>query len=375
MKLTCTRRAFSNALAAVTRATAKRATLPILTHILLEAENGLARLSATDLEITITARLDARVEREGSIAVPAKAFSTLLKTLPAGDITLSRKTGTTLVITTSQGQTPIAGEVASEFPRTIAPNDSEPEIAIPVTLFKAMIAQTVIAASNDEEHRPVYTGIRMQVESGLLTLVGFDGFRLTVCEVALPGAGSLPESIVPAHALRTLSRILPDNGSVRVGVASERAQVWFRTDDVTLLSRLIDGQFRYDRHNILTDFTTRVTLDRQAFAAHMARAALFARENANIVRLMIRPEGSLAVEAWDDDVGRYGGTLEAEVTGDAMQIIFNVRQLADVLGVLAAPQMSLHLSGPRKPAVIRPESRAGTTIGFTYVLSPMTINH
>src|SRR5579863_10765268 len=96
MKLTCTRRALSNALAAVIRATTRRATLPILNHLLLEAEHGQARLSATDLEITIISRLEARVEEDGNIAVPAQALSTLVKTLPSGDITLSQKAEDTL---------------------------------------------------------------------------------------------------------------------------------------------------------------------------------------------------------------------------------------------------------------------------------------
>jgi len=375
MKLTCTRRDLSQGLAVVCRAVMQRPTLPVLASVLLEGSNGQLRLSATNLDIDITCCIEARVEQDGALAVPARAFSALVNKLPAGDITLSLQRKTILVVMTSRGQVSIAGETASDFPRPATPAGNEPEITIAAMLLKTMITRVVFAASDDEERRPVYTGVLMQAKDRQLTLVAYDGFRLTVHETALTDDVSLLASIIPARALRTLARILLAGEMVRVSVSPHLAQVWFRAGGITLHSRLIDGQFLYGCHSIPTDSTTRVVLDTQLFAAHIARAVLFARENANIVRFTIRSEGRLAIESWDDDVGRYTGTLDAEITGEEMQIIFNARQLADVCDVLAMPQIVLDLSGPRKPAVIRPVSQDGSPPGFTYVVSPMTINH
>jgi len=175
-----------------------------------------------------------------------------------------------------------------------------------------------------------------------------------------------------------LSRVLPSEGSVQMIVTPNRSQVLFHTDTVDLVSRLIDGNFPNYNQIIPKEHTTRAVLDTKEFAAHVKRAAIFARDSSNITRIKISSEsgeegaGKLIIEANADDLGDNVSELNAQVEGPDQQIIFNVRYLADVLAVLDVPRVAIEVNAATKPGVIRPEGE--NAANYTYVIMPMHVN-
>ena len=379
MKITCKQPDLSRGLAIVSHAVSNRTTLPILANILLATDNGRLRLSATNLEIGINCWVAAQIEEEGSTTVPAKTLTELVNTLPPVDINISDSEDTNRVNIKTEGSSAnIKGIDASEFPLIPSADGGEPPVTLDAAMLKEMIAEVVIAASDDES-RPVFTGVLVQVGGEKVTFAAADAFRLAVRTDPFPGDDTTrPDILVPARTMSELSRILPSEGSVQMIVTPNRSQVLFHSETIDLVSRLIDGNFPNYRQIIPSSYTTRAVLDTKEFAAHVKRAAIFARDSSNIMRIKINSEsgeegaGKLVIEANADDLGDNVSELSAQVEGPDQQIIFNVRYLAEVLAVLDVPQVAIEVNAATKPGVIKPEGE--NAANYTYVIMPMHVN-
>jgi len=218
----------------------------------------------------------------------------------------------------------------------------------------------------------------VQVGEEKLTFAAADSFRLAVRSASLPGDDHpRGDILVPARTLIELARILPAEGPVQMIVTPNRSQVLFHTEQVDLVSRLIEGTFPNYRQIIPKEHTTRAVVETKEFAGVVKSAALFARDSSNITRIKINPGGSdglepgaVTVEATAEDLGDNVGTINAAVDGPELQIIFNVKYLADVLAVIDTPEVALEVSSATRPGVIRPVGPAE----YTYVIMPMHIN-
>jgi DNA polymerase-3 subunit beta len=378
VKITCKQQDLSRGLSAVSHAVSNRSTLPILANILLATDNGRLKLSATNLEIGINCWVDCEIHEEGSTTVPAKLLTDFVNSLTQDPVDITVPEDSNKINIKGEGSSAnIKGMDASEFPLIPSAEGGEPPVILDAALLKEMIAEVTIAAGEDES-RPVFTGVLVQVGNEQLTFAAADAFRLAVRIAPLPGdATSRGDILVPARTLEELGRILPADGAVQMIVTPNRSQVLFHTDQVDLVSRLIEGNFPNYRQIIPKEHTTRAVVETKTFAARVKSAALFARDSSNIVRIKIQggdssglEPGTVTVEATAEDLGDNVGVLNAAVDGPEQQIIFNVRYLSEVLAVIGTPEVAIEVNGPTKPGVIKP---VGAT-DYTYVIMPMHTN-
>ncbi len=378
MKITCKQQDLSRGLSIVSHAVSNRSTLPILANILLATEHGRLKLSATNLEIGINCWVDAQIHEEGTTTVPAKLLTDFVNSLPQAAVDINVPEDTNKANIKGEGiSANIKGMDASEFPLIPNSEDGEPPIIVDAAMLKEMIDEVAIAASEDES-RPVFTGVLVQVSNEKLTFAAADSFRLAVRTAALPGDDSTHGDIlIPAHTLNELARILPSEGAVQMIVTPNRSQVLFHTEQIDLVSRLIEGNFPNFRQIIPKEHTTRAVVETKAFTARVKSAALFARDSSNITRVKIQggdnsglEPGSVTVEATAEDLGDNVGILNAAVDGPEQQIIFNVKYLVDVLSVIGTPEVAIEIISPTKPGVIKPVGPAD----YTYVIMPMHTN-
>lgn len=384
MKLTCTQQDLAKGLSTVSHAVSTRSTLPILANILLAAAGERIRLSATNLEIGITCWVPAHIQEEGTTTVPARLLTEFVSSLPSGDVSLALAPdgGQSLKISGQRSHATIRGMDPSEFPHIPSAEGGEQPITIAANELHAMIKEVAFAAATDDA-RPVFTGVLARVRDDGLIFAAADSFRLAVRSIPLAGAGggvatAVGDVLVPARTLTELARILPDEGQVRIVVTPNRNQVLFRAgEDVELVSNLIAGQFPNYEAILPKTKATRVTLETEAFRQAARTASIFARDSANIVRLKVvagaaegMMPGAVTLEVTAEETGDATTTLDAAVDGEGMEIIFNVKYLTDVLGVLDSPQVALELNSPQHPGVIRP---VGAENGgdYTYVIMPM----
>ena len=378
MKITCKQQDLSRGLSIVSHAVSNRSTLPILANILLATDNGRVKLSATNLEIGINCWVDAQIQEEGTTTVPAKLLTDYVNSLPQAAVDITVPDDSNKVNIKSEGSdTNIKGMDASEFPLIPSAEGGETPVIMDAATLKEMIAEVAIAAADDES-RPIFTGVLVQVGGEKVTFAAADSFRLAVRTSPLPGDDATRgDIIVPARTMTELARILPSEGAVQMIVTPNRSQVLFHTETIDLVSRLIEGNFPNFRQIIPKEHSTRAVVETKAFAARVKQAAIFARDSSNITRIKINggdssglEPGSVTIEATAEDLGDNVSVLNAAVDGPEQQIIFNVRYLADVLSVIDTPEVAIEVNAATKPGVIRPVGPAD----YTYVIMPMHTN-
>jgi DNA polymerase-3 subunit beta len=378
VKLTCKQQDLAKGLSIVSHAVSTRTTLPILSHILVATEGDAVRLSATNLEIGITCRVPANVKEEGTTTVPARLFTDFVNSLPPAGVDLAlQPESQSLKVSGQRSQATIRGMDPSEFPSIPAAEGSETPVILDAKELREMIAQTTFAAATDDA-RPVFTGVLARVHGGELIFAAADSFRLAVRRTALPGEAADGDVLIPARTLGELAKILPAEGVVRMVVTPNRNQVLFEAevDDVRLVSNLISGQFPNFEAIVPKGAATRATLDATQFRQAAKTASLFARDSANIVKLKVdagendgMTPGIITLQATAEEVGDATTTVDAAVDGKGLEIIFNVKYLTDVLGVIDTPEVALELNLPSQPGVVKPIGDLHDK--YTYVIMPM----
>ncbi len=378
MKITCKQQDLSRGLLTVGHAVSSRSTLPILANILLATDQGRLKLSATNLEIGINCWIDAEIQEEGTTTVPAKTITDLVSSLRQSQVDLSVPDDSHTISVKCLGvNATIKGMDPSEYPLIPSAEGAEPPVSIDTQLLKEMIAQVAFAAADDDS-RPVFTGVHVEVNNEQVTFAAADAFRLAVRIAPLPGQEQLNGNIlVPARTLSELARILPSEGIAQMIVTPNRSQVLFHTENIDLVSRLIEGTFPNFRNIIPKEHTTRAVVETKEFASAVKTVTPFARDSSNITRVKIEggssdglEPGVLTIEATAEDVGSNVTTVNAAVDGPEQQIIFNVKYLTDVLAILDTPEVALEVSSAARPGVIKPVGPAD----YTYVIMPMSTN-
>ena len=372
LKAVCARKDLYEAVQTVGHAVSGRTSLPILSHVLIEAEGDALRLTATDLELGISLMLPAaRVESAGGLTAPSRILTELLSALPEGDVTLNVDLTHAVRLNCDRSDYKILGLPAEEYPKLPEVKD-ENGFSIPQKLLRDMIKKTIFAVSPDEA-RAILTGILIALEGETVRFVSTDTHRLAVRTANVNNARGTQNAIVPARAMNELMRILSDeDGEVEVTMSGN--QIRFVTPQgITVISRLIEGQFPNFERVIPTQHEKKLTLQTQPFQRAVRRAAIVARNNANRVilktlddRLAIRAESNLDGTAYEE--------VEVARDGDDVEIAFNAKYVLDVVGVLDEEGLTLDLTEPLKPGVVRPVTEDSSAPGeYLCVLMPMQI--
>lgn len=382
-------------LSIVGRAVSSRSTLPVLGNILLEAREGQLRLAATNLEIGVNCWLGATVEDEGAITVPARLLTEFVGSLPPEriDMELSVRTQT-LHLSCARHEANMKGIDAADFPNLPTMDGENGSALEGATLelepsgLRKMVEQVVFAASTDES-RPTLTGVEVKFQNGRMSMAATDGFRLSLRSTVVDGLNEADALtvVVPSRSLGELARISADADEtqpVKVIVTQARNQilfqVWGKQDAkgsfhrVEMASQLIDARFPDYRAIIPKSHTTRTVVDTASFLKAVRVAFLFARDNANIIKVAILPQngaqgGQIKLTATSTEMGDNVSEIDAMVEGDELQIAFDARFLIDVLSRVDQPQIVIETTQPTRPGTIRPVGMGEEE--FLHVVMPM----
>ena len=355
MKCTVSPSQMASVMSLVSRAVSSRSTLPVLANVLLETEEKGLRVTATNLDLTISAMIPATVLDDGRITIPAKLLAEYVASLDEAPCTLEVDgESQVLRITCATQRTNLHGIDAVEFP-PLPMRDGEPAITVDASEMQQAISQTVLAASADEAS-PVLTGVVFQVEAGRLTMAATDRHRLAVKNLKC-NADSKPSGGViniPARHLQELQRaITPQRKEVGIGFSEARNQIFFTLDDVEISSRLIEGNYPNYAQVIPAQCTTKATLSQAALVKAVKTASVLARDAANPVRMKVS-EKTVTLTARTAEVGDHEAPLDAEVTGDDVEIAFNSRYLLEAVQAIDTDKVELGFNGTLQPGVVRP---------------------
>ena len=370
MKISCLQENLSRGLSVVGRAVASRATLPVTQNVLISVDRSMLKLSATNLEISMTTWVGAMIEEEGSVTVPARLLSEFVNSLPNDRIDMAMEAGSQVLrITSGRSEANIHGTDAAEFP-PIPMVENGVAAQIDPGVFKSAIGRVAFAAAT-EESRPVLTGVEVKLQEGSFTMAAADGFRLAVQKGSLlHPVGEEMSVIIPARTLNELNRLLSDHGEpVEIMMTPAKGQVMFRLqggDSVEMVSQLLQGSFPNYDQLIPQSYTTRAILDSPAMRRATRTASIFARDGSNIIRMHATPAdgeeagGNLIISARSEEVGDNQDEVDiAEIEGEESKIAFNCKYLEDVLGVLDRGQVAIETTTSSSPGVFKPAYKKG----------------
>lgn len=372
MKFSCLQDNLAKGLSLVSRAVAARSTLPVLGNILLATDNGRLKLSATNLELSLTCWIGAKIEDEGAITLPAKTLVDLVNTLPPDTVTIGLSARTHAVnLQCGRIKASIKGIDAQEFP-AIPQADIDRAIPLNVDDLREMIGAVIFAAATDEA-RPILTGVLARLEGTRVVLAASDGFRVAERTAYLSEPASEPvTAIIPARALAELARIIHAEEPVYMDLPPGRGQVIFHHSNVELVSQLIEGTFPAYQNVIPKSYKTRTVVSTDEFRKACKSSDIIAREAAHTTRLKIRPgeeltPGHLTISATAAETGDNVADLDATIEGEPIEIAFNIKYILDALNVITTPNVALETSTATSPGVIRPVGRDD----YVYVVMPM----
>jgi DNA polymerase-3 subunit beta len=364
MKVACSREELTQKLAVVSRGVSTRTAVQILGGILLSAEGGRLMLAATDMELSLRASLDARVEGEGSAVVPGRLLVELARLLPEAEVSIEQRADEGVIhITSGSFESRLNTYTAEDFPRLPDVQGLERH-AVERDALLETIARVGRSASRDES-RPVLTGILVRFEPGKLVMAATDSYRLSVKETALEGTVPELEAIVPARALAELARIGQGAEQIELGVYEN--QVVFGVDGIWLTTRRIDGQFPNYKQLIPESFEYEVPLPRDEVLDVVRRIAVMAQRNSPL-RLRFA-EGELAVSARTQDVGEAQESLPVPFAGEALEIGFNAEFLREGIESVAGETIRFRLISPLRPCVLQAEG----SDDFLYLIMPIRL--
>jgi DNA polymerase III subunit beta len=374
MRAVCNTETFGKKLALVSRGVSARSTIQLLGGILLEASEGSVKLSATDMEISVQTSSPAEVEEEGRVVIPARIFNDIVRSLPAGSLSLEHDdTGGTVRLAAGENEYRIRAYAADDFPQ-LPGFDVEAAFKMSGELLVETVEKVSRSYSRDET-RPVLTGILISFEENRVRMVTTDSYRLSIkeTELATTAFEGSRESIIPARAMQEVSRIFSGSDEDEVEVSLSENQALFRIGDVLFGTRLIDGNFPEYRRLLPTTFEREISVGREELMSTLRRVNLFAQRQTPPVPVSLSfSEGAVEVIVRNGEVGEAHERLPATSEDDFL-ISFNPGYLLDGVSAIDTEKVVFKLNEALKPGLIVPgqNGEGEEEPNFLYLIMPM----
>ncbi|MDA2920374.1 DNA polymerase III subunit beta [Desulfobacterota bacterium AH_259_B03_O07] len=342
---------FSEKLGLIQGIAERRATMPVLSHVLLQARSNVIELSVTDLETTMSATVDADVSKDGSLSLPAKKLNDIVNELPQGNIEFEEIGNHWVEMRTSSANFKIAGLPNEDFP-VIPEASSEELFSIQSDKFDDMISKTIFAVSPDDLRRNL-AGIYFEKNGkNNLKLAATDGHRLSIVENDLNSEIKLDRSVlVPKKGVAELRKMLKLGEEIKIGCGKNFFMA--EGEGIRLIVRLIDAEFP-DYNQVIPKSTKNTfQIGRERFLSALRRVSVLSSEKTRSVKISISTEGMTLLSV-SPEVGEAKELLPLEYSGTEIELGFNARYIMDVLEVLSEENVELGLSDELSPAVIKP---------------------
>ncbi|QUH25142.1 DNA polymerase III subunit beta [Serpentinicella alkaliphila] len=353
-----------NAISIVQKAVSSKSTLPILKGIYIEAVSNHLKFIATDLEIGIEHIIESNILEEGTVVVDARLFSEIVRKLPDSEVEILLKEQQ-MIIKCQNSEFNILYYPSDEFPE-LPTIEQRATYEINNQVFKNMIRQTSFATSQDEM-KPVFTGVLVEIIDNKLNMVALDGYRLALKKVELT-EGYNNKAIIPAKTLNEIGRIMDDSDDTVYMTLSDKHAL-FTLGETKLISRLLEGEFINYKQIIPKEYKTRIKVSTSLLLDSVERAALISREGKNNpIKLNI--VGDKLIITSNSEVGKVQEEIDIETEGEDLNIAFNSKYLLDVLKIIEDEFLFIDFMTSINPGLIRPEE----DINYKYLILPVRVS-
>lgn len=373
MKISCTQENLNQGLMVVSHIANKNSNLPILSNALIRVEDKILTLSATNLEIGVTTQIRSKVEDDGEFTVDAKLLTNYISLLPKDRVDIQLEEDV-LNIGCQKQKTKIKGQPAIDFPLIPKIKKENPYI-VNSKDFKEAISEVSFAVSNSET-RPEISGVFVGFSGNQLTLAATDSYRLAEKKISLSETVAEEKKIiVPVKTLQEVSRILgiyKDEASLETSENMEiyvtENQIMFSYNGVDLISRLIEGQYPDYVQIIPTFYKTQVKAIVTDLVKAVKTSSLFTKNGIYDVKLDFNAENKeITITSSSSQTGENTSHLEAEITGDANNIILNYHYLLDGLQNIGTEKVLIEINDCNSPCALKQDGKED----YVYIIMPI----
>lgn len=366
MKITIDREELLPALQTVCGVVERRQTLPILSNLLISVAGDHLRLTATDMEVELSATISKDFGISEEATLPARKLLDICRTLPENS-SISIEIGNDRAqVNSGKSRFTLSVLPAREYP-LIDMNDVQAEFQIPQGKLKSLLEKTAFAMAQ-QDVRYYLNGLLLELDGKTIRAVATDGHRLALCDAANEVDLEQPvQIIVPRKGVMELSRLLKDDDDeIRVQISANHIRII--RNDLQFTSKLIDGKFPdYDRV-IPESGSMPVLAEREALKQSLTRASILSNEKYRGVRILLE-KGKLKAIAHNPEQEEAEEEIDVEYQGGDIEIGFNVSYLLDALGIIRTPKVIITVSDPNSSCLILPEDSNDTK----YVVMPMRL--
>ncbi|MEI6051601.1 MAG: DNA polymerase III subunit beta [Opitutaceae bacterium] len=374
MKFKINRDHFANGLAQVLNVVGSKATMPILSNVLIEAEKDQISLSTTNLDLGIRCKIKAEVKETGSVTLPVKRLATIVRELPSVDVTFDGAPNHQVKLTSGGSTFKIMGIGKEEFPPLPEFGD-EKAYTLEQSELIGMLRSVSYAQSTDET-RYILNGVYFNFRDEKLTLVATDGRRLALIakemEVPATSAGAI---ILPAKTVSELNRLLDKGSKVKINFNERRAAFQIATDkdtsglidNVYLYSKVVEGNYPNYQQVVPKETHQRIKLERELLLQCVHRAQLVCSEKSNSVKIKIT-SNLLEIFAASSDFGEAHESMAIGYSGPDLQVAFNPAFLMDPLKALTKDEVFFEVKDEVSPGVFK------TLESFICVIMPVRLS-
>lgn len=361
MHIVVEQNAFKEAIGQVAKAVSSHTTIPILSGIKMEVNERSCILTGSDADMTIQVTIPHREEDKelvkvvklGSIVIPAKYFTEVIRRAPSSTVELELLDNQVLKIAAGPALFHLNGLPAEEYP-PLPELDEQQSFRIPSQLFKNMIRQTAFAAATSES-RPQLTGVLFKLENRQLTMVATDSHRLArrTAQVEADETARFDQVIVPSRSLHELQRLLSDKEDL-VSVVISSHQLVVKSGQILFFSRLLDGSYPDVDRILPTSFKSTFTIETQALVDTLERASLLARDSKHVVKLTVQ-NGQVEIRSTAPEIGQVvEEIIPRHQEGEEMSIAFNARYMTEALKAIEEEETEIHFTGALSPFMLKP---------------------
>ncbi len=346
----------------------RKATMPILANVLLTAGKTGVTVTAFDLDIGVVSEHPAEVLKPGAVTLSAKYVFDIVQNLPEAHVTLKKLPNNYAEITSGSASFKIVGIAPEEYPK-LPKEETVPLVKVSGNTLLEMIKKTSFAISTDET-RYILNGVFFEPrEGGKLRMVATDGHRLSLIERELQGDFKLRGGvIIPRKGLLELKRLLDEAPDAECQLGFAESSALFKKPGLTMVMRLIDGQFPEYQRVIPKEGEKVVTLNKLRFQEGLKRIALLSADKSNAVKIGLA-ENQLRITSQNPDLGEAKDDIDVAYKSGEVTIRFNARYLVDILSVLEGDEVVFELGDEHSPGVLRPPGDKS----YTAVVMPMRV--
>lgn len=351
---------------------AQKATIPILSNLLIEAYNNELILTATDLTVGIRCHTEANILEEGATTLPAKRLGQLIRELSTANLEFSSSPTEVTTIIAGSSRFKLNGMNKSEYPSL--PDLSQAiSFHIPQSELKDLFYRTAFAVSR-EDNRYVLTGVLMHIANGKATFVGTDGKRLARAYSAVDVDPSIStQSIIPLKAVDEIVKNLTDEGDAKVSIMPDKVAI--EANHSRILSKLLTGEYPDIDRVIPDQSAVTVSLHREELLSLLRQISLFIPDSHHSVRFAFS-NGELRLAANTMDIGEGDVAMPVNYHGPTLEIAFNPGFFIDILRHCKHETVTLGLTDPYNPGVITDGENQDQSIQPSplFIIMPMRLS-